>query len=96
MIDFFCRAKSEVQTRIILREVAAAAVDLIRLCDTSCYHFYSGTNRHAIAFGARQIEADPIAAWYSVVFQDHRSAVEIPDDHVHIAIVEEIAYRQTS
>jgi hypothetical protein len=71
-------------------------VNLIGLCDTTRHEFDSRTNRHAIALGARQLEADPIAAWYAVVSQNHRSAVEVADDHVHIAVVEEIAYSQAS
>jgi hypothetical protein len=96
MIDFFGRAKAEVQARIILGEIASAAVHLIGLCDTAGYEFHSRTNRHAIALAARQVEADPIAAWYAVIFQNHGSAVEVTDDYVHIAIVEKIAYSQTA
>src|ERR1700682_3347141 len=95
-IDFFGRAQTKVQASVILGEIAAAAVHFVGLGHPTRCKSDSGTNRHAIAFGARQIEADPIAAWYAVVFQNHRSAVEVTDDHVHIAVVEEIAYSQAS
>ena len=84
------------QARIILREIASAAVHLIRLCHTARYEFHSRANRHAIALGARQIEADPMTAWHSVIFQNHGSAVEVTHDYVHIAIIKEIVDGQTS
>src|SRR5262249_59221835 len=84
-------AETEVDWRVVLREVAAAAMNLVGLRHAAGGELDARADREAIALGARQFEADPMAAGHAGITQNHRAALQILDDDVHIAVVEEVA-----
>ena len=78
------------QTKIVLRQVTTATVDLVTLRHSPGDDFDSGADRQAVALRSRQFETDPVAARDALILQDHRGAVDIADHHVDIPGVEKI------
>ena len=82
--------------QIILRKIAAAAVDLVGLRHAAGDDLDAGIEREPVALGAGQLEADPMASGDAVIAQNHRAAVDIADDDIHIAVIEEIAHSKSA
>ena len=80
--------------KIILREVAAATVNLLRLAHPSSNNLDLGSDGQAIALRPCQLEAYPVASRNAVISQNHGRAIEVLDDGVHVAVIEEISDRQ--
>ena len=82
--------------QIVLREIAAAAVDLVGLCHTAGDDLDARIEREAIALGSGQFKAHPVTSGNAVIPQKHRRPVDIADDNVHVAVIEEIADREAA
>src|SRR5258708_7820779 len=95
-VDFGGGAQTEMQTKIVLRQVTAAAVDLVALRDAPGDDFDSCADCEAVALRSRQFETDPVAAIDALILQDHGSAVDIADHDVDIPGVEKIADGETA
>ena len=74
-------------SKIILRKVAAAAVHLFGLHNLARRRFHQRPNRQAILDRARQFESYPMISIVTFIFQDHRPAIEITHYHVNVAII---------
>ena len=82
--------------QIVLRKIAAAAVNFVGLRHAAGDDFDARVERQTIAFGAGKFEADPVAAGDAVIAQNHGRAIDVADDYIHVAIVEQIADRQAA
>src|SRR5215469_4294786 len=86
-VDLGGRIESEVQTQVVLREVTAAAMNLIGLSHAAGSHFDACADGQAVALRTRQLETDPMPAGNAVISQNHGSAVDVAHDDVHVAII---------
>lgn len=83
-------------SKIILRKIASATVNFIRLVDASSRDSYTRIEGETVALGSGKRKLDPMTAWNAMVAQQHRSSVEISDYEVYVAIIEEIPYSKTT
>ncbi len=68
-VDLCSRAETEVQTQIVLRKIAATAVNFIGLRHSAGDDFDAGVEGEAIAFGSSELETDPMTPWNAGIFQ---------------------------
>src|SRR3984893_3814707 len=79
------------QTQIVLRNITSATVDILHLPEITRDYCYSSADTIAITFYTDRLNQNRIVSVASVVPQQLRSAVEIIDDYVDIAIVIDVA-----
>src|SRR5256885_1820603 len=81
--------------QIILRKIAAAAVDLFCLSHAAGNHLELCADTETVALGSGKLKAGPVTAGDTPIAQKYRSAVEIANHHVNIAVIKEIANGET-
>ena len=96
LIDLRCVCQSEMDSQIVLREVAAATVNFVGLRHATGDDRDSRIQRETIALGAGQFKADPVTSWNSAISQDHRAAVDVADDDIHVPVVEQVSDCETA
>src|SRR5579863_9347103 len=90
-IKVVVRSQAEVDAQVVLRQIAAPAADLIDLNQVSGEGLEAGIQRQTIAFGSRQFKFDPVVMVAALVAKDERLAINIFNDDVDAAVVEQIA-----
>src|SRR5947209_2780021 len=83
--------KAEVQPQVALRDVAAAAPNLVRLREIAGDDFNTRADAVAIAPHADGLNQDGVVRVAAVVAQQLRRAVEVADDYVNVAVVVYVA-----
>src|SRR5271165_1464118 len=95
-VDFLRCANAKVHAQVVLRQIAAAAVNLFGLGHAPGDNFNARVERQAIALGPGQFKTNPVVSWNAVIAQNHRGAIDIADDHVHVAVIKEVAYGEAA
>lgn len=72
---------------------AAAAVDFVGLRHATSHNGDAGIQCEAVALGSVQFKAYPVTPWNSTIAQDHRAAVDVADDNIHVPVIEQVAHR---
>src|SRR5207245_11537427 len=90
-VDACPSRQAEVQAQITRGEIAAAAPNLVPLNQIAGHHLHACPQRIGIFPHANHLDCDPVVVVAAVVAQDGGLAVEIIDDDVDVAVVEEIA-----
>ena len=57
------------QSQIVLRKIASAAVHLAGLSHAAGDNLDTGVEREAVAFGPGELKADPMASWNPMISQ---------------------------
>src|SRR5712692_826788 len=95
-VDLGCRTQPKVNSKIILREVAATTVNFVGLGHPSGDNLQPSANGQSIAFGSRQLETYPVATGNTMVLQDHWRSVDILDYYSHVAVIEKVSDGQST
>jgi hypothetical protein len=95
-VDFANRSQAEVYAQIILREIAAARPNLFCLRYTARRDLDSRAYGEAVTLGTREFEADPVIPGRAAITKNQGCTVYILDYYVHLTIVEQVTYRETS
>src|ERR1700744_2386856 len=95
-VDASRLCQPEMQTQIVLGEIAAAAANLIGLRHASSGESDARPEPQPIALCPGQFEADPMCAQDAVVVKNHRRAIDVRDDEVDVAIVIQIGNGETT
>src|SRR5215467_2788687 len=85
------RAKSEMQTRVVLRIITPSAHHFVNLRAPTRRHSYPGTNGGAIRTRPYALDSDPVVLISPFVAQKRRRTVEVVNHDVHVAIIIEVA-----
>src|ERR1035437_3802064 len=84
-------AQPEVDAKVALREVAAAADHFAKLYQGARRCTHACIQSKAIALNALQLKADPVVLRSALRTQNRRLTLQILNDRFELAIVEEIA-----
>src|SRR5258708_1838806 len=87
---FLGRAQAEVQTQIVLREVACAATDFAELFNTCGTNRYAGTDCSAVALRADELEEDAMIAAGVFILDMRRRLAHVQEKDVNVAGVEDV------
>ena len=79
------------QAQIILRIVARSAHHFIDLAAPASRDFHPCADCRAVRPRANTLDHEPVAFVTAVVTQQRRRTVQVIDDHIHIAIVVQVA-----
>src|ERR1700723_918820 len=79
-------------SQVILRQVAAAAVDLVGLRDATRDDLDASIQRKSISLLSSEFKAHPVTTRNASVAQKHRRTVDIADHHIHVSVIKDIAY----
>src|SRR5579872_5196013 len=91
LIDCVGVTQSKMDAHVIGREITPPAENIASLTHAVCGDVDGCTNRVAGAFGAAdELHLDPMMMVGIHVAQQHRTAVRTVDDHVDLAVVEEV------
>ena len=92
-----CVAQPEVDSHIVGGEIAAAAQNISTLTNPARREIDSCSNRIARALGSpNELQFDPLVVVRIHVAKQYRNAVHVVDDHVDLAVVENVAKRGTA
>src|SRR5580658_7982905 len=89
-------AQSKMKTHVVLRKIASSAEHFPKLHQVSRSHSHSRVQRKPITLHSLQLKADPMIFRAALRPKDHRLADEILDNRFHSAVVEQIAYGESS
>src|SRR6266581_4930631 len=84
-------AQAEVQTQIVLREVACATADFAELFNTRGTNRYTGADCSAVALRADELEEDAMIAAGVFIFEKRRRLAHVQEKDVNVAGVEDVA-----
>src|SRR5260370_7100283 len=87
---FLGRAQAEVQTQIVLREVACAATDFAELFNTCGTNRYAGADCSAVALRADELEEDAMIAAGVFILEERRRLAHVQEKDVNVAGVEDV------
>ena len=82
-------------SQIMLRKIAASAVDLFSLRHTARYNFEPRANGEPVAFSSSQLKTYPMIPRDAMVAKKHGFAVKIFDNDIHLAIIEKVSDGRT-
>src|SRR5580704_5839476 len=84
-VDLGCSAQPGVDAQIVLREIAATAVDLIGLGNAAGNDLEPGVERQPVALRtAGQLEADPVPPRHPMVPEKRWRPIAVADYDIHI------------
>src|SRR4051812_12054408 len=86
----------EVHAEVVLREIAAAAANLLPLLDAARDAAHSCADRVAIGRDAGQLQRDPVVTRTALAAEEVRPIVDVRDRHIDLAVVVEIAERRAA
>src|SRR5208282_1938399 len=90
-VDFGGFAEAEMETEIVLGEVARAAADFGDLADTGGLDGDAGSDGGAIALRADQFEEDAVIAIVVLVEEESGRLADVEEDDIDVAGVEDVA-----
>src|SRR2546423_15452502 len=95
-LDLRRRSQAKVHAQVILRQVTSTTVNFVSLRYVSGHDLDPRANCETIALGASKFKADPMPARHALVAQNHRAAIEVTHDDVHISVLEQITDRKAA
>src|ERR1700674_2862178 len=93
-IDFVRGPQSKMHPQVILREIAAAAANLIDLGERACNHSHLRTQTESVAARADELNCDPVVGTGPFIVENHGRTVDVFDHNIDSAIVIEIPKRR--
>src|SRR5438094_6326650 len=95
-IDAGAGGESEVHTQIVLRQVAAAAADLLPLLDPAGQRPHARADRIAIRLHADELQREPVMRGIALEAEQVRRVVDVRDGDVDLPVVVDIAERRAA
>ena len=88
--------EAEVQPKIVLRKVAAAAANLIKLHELSGMNCKARANGRAIAFRALQVECNPVISVGQMIAQKSWRFADVQNQRIDCPIIPNVAERYST
>src|SRR5271168_4396635 len=88
--------QAKVDPQVILREIASAAANLVQLHQVAGGGTETRVEGEQVAFCSFKFEADPMIVGPPLGAQDHRFPLQVLDHNFQVAIVEQVADRQSA
>src|SRR5215472_13989578 len=76
--------QAEVDTQVVLRDVAAATANFIQLLALAGYAVHARADGRAVGFGADAFDLDPIVPGSAIAAQQLRHVIDAVDRHIEV------------
>src|SRR4051812_10514887 len=90
-VDGLLLLESEVQTPIVLREVASTASPLVDLDEIAGDDFDFRSVRTPVALRADKVDHEEVICVAAVVAKNRRRTIQVVDDHVDVTVVVDVS-----